>query len=570
MPRPSQGGFFVGALRLVLVGFLGLLSAASSAVAQQAPAESLHVGSEDVVAAGRLLGLEFDAAERDSMLGELEEALESYAALRELRIPNEMPPALQFNPLPPGFHPPPERNGLKLSPQTPVQVPADLEQLAFASVRDLGELLRRRKITSVQLTRMYLERLKSYGDTLECVVTLTEDLALAQARRADDEIARGRYRGPLHGIPYGAKDLLAVQGYPTTWGAMPYREQRIDEDATVVRKLEEAGAVLVAKLTLGALAWGDVWFGGMTRNPWNLEQGSSGSSAGSAAATAAALVPFAIGTETLGSIVSPSTRCGTTGLRPTFGRVSRAGAMALSWSMDKIGPICRSVDDCAIVFDAIRGSDGVDPTVIDAGFGYDAERDLHNLRLGYLAAAFDADYPNKESDAATLEALRQLGLQLVPIELPQLPVRAMTITLSAEAAAAFDELTRSNRDDLLVRQIKNAWPNVFRAARFIPAVEYIQANRARTQLIRAMPAIFDSVDVYVSPTYGGGNLTLTNLTGHPSVVLPNGFNDEGSPVSITFIGNLFDEATVLEVARAYQNATGFHRRQPPLFRVSGS
>jgi Asp-tRNA(Asn)/Glu-tRNA(Gln) amidotransferase A subunit family amidase len=337
----------------------------------------------------------------------------------------------------------------------------------------------------------------------------------------------------------------------------------IDETATVIRKLDEAGAVLVAKTTLGALAWGDVWYGGMTRNPWNTEEGSSGSSAGSASAPAAGLVPFAIGTETWGSIVSPSTVCGTTGLRPTFGRVSRAGAMALSWSMDKIGPICRSVEDCAIVFDAIRGADGIDASVLDGPFSYRPDVDLKDVRIGYVKELFDADYPNKERDAATLARLRELGATLQEVHLPERDFSPLACILTAEAAAAFDELTRSNRDDLLVRQIKNAWPNTFRAARFIPAVEYIQANRIRTELMQAMEAM--PVDVYLTPTFGGGNLLLTNLTGQPCVVLPNGFDEDGEPTSITFMGRLYGDATVLAVARAYQQATDFHSQHPARF-----
>jgi Asp-tRNA(Asn)/Glu-tRNA(Gln) amidotransferase A subunit family amidase len=416
------------------------------------------------------------------------------------------------------------------------------------------------------LTELYLNRLKKHGPTLECVVTLTEALAIEQAERADLEIAAGKYRGPLHGIPYGAKDLLAVRGYKTTWGAMPYKGQVIDEDATVIKKLEEAGAVLVAKLTLGALAWGDVWYGGMTRNPWDLEEGSSGSSAGSASATAAGLVAFAIGTETWGSIVSPSTRCGTTGLRPTYGRVSRTGAMALSWSMDKIGPICRTVEDCAIVFKAILGPDGVDQSVADLPFDYSATVDLRKLRVGYTKALFEEEYDNREADAATLEALERLGVDLIPIELPDYPVESLAFILSAEAAAAFDELTRSGKDDLLVRQIKNAWPNVFRSSRLIPAVEYIQANRIRYKVIQSMETTLENVDVYVAPSFGGDNLLLTNLTGHPCVVLPNGFDEDGAPVSISFIGRLFDEGTVLAVAKVYQDATDFHTTHPPMFR----
>jgi Asp-tRNA(Asn)/Glu-tRNA(Gln) amidotransferase A subunit family amidase len=369
----------------------------------------------------------------------------------------------------------------------------------------------------------------------------------------------------LHGIPYGAKDLLAVADYPTTWGAMPYREQVLNQNATVIKKLEDAGAVLVAKLSLGALAWGDVWFADTTRNPWNLEQGSSGSSAGSASAVAAGLVPFAIGSETWGSIVSPATRCGATGLRPTFGRVSRTGAMALSWSMDKLGPLCRTVEDCALVFDAIRGSDGLDLSVVDLPFNYDANVDLGSLRIGYLKEDFDNDSTFMEQNRAALQLLRDLGADLVEIKLPEQPVDPLGVILSAEAAAAFDELTRSNRDDLMVRQIKNAWPNVFRSSRFIPAVEYIQANRQRSILIEQMADLMQEIDVYIAPSFQGDNLLLTNLTGHPCVVLPSGFNDVGEPVSITFMGKLYDEGTVLAVAWKYQQAAGFLKKHPPLF-----
>jgi len=368
----------------------------------------------------------------------------------------------------------------------------------------------------------------------------------------------------LHGIPYGAKDLLAVAGYPTTWGARPYKDQVINETATVIRKLENAGAVLVAKLSLGALAWGDVWFKDTTRNPWDLSQGSSGSSAGSAAATSAGLVPFAIGSETLGSIVSPSTRCGTTGLRPTYGTVSRYGAMALSWSMDKLGPIARTVEDCAIVFNAIRGADEKDPMSIDAAFNYTPNIDLRTVRIGYLVDEFKRDTVRKKFNDAALARLRNMGVELIPITLPDLPIYPMSFILTAEAGAAFDELTRSNRDDLLVRQGRNAWPNVFRASRFIPAVEYIQANRLRYLWLQEMKKIFEKVDVYVAPPFGP-NLLLTNLTGHPAVVLPNGFDEKGHPVSITFIGNLFDEGRLLAVAKAYQDATDFHKKHPPLF-----
>ena len=387
---------------------------------------------------------------------------------------------------------------------------------------------------------MYLDRLKRHGPTLECTITLTEERALEQARRADEEIAAGRYRGPLHGIPWGIKDLLAVKGYPTTWGAEPYVDQVIDMDATVVRRLDEAGAVLVAKLTVGALAMGDVWFGGKTRNPWNLEQGSSGSSAGSAAATVAGLVGFSIGTETHGSIIPPSTRCGATGLRPTFGRVSRHGAMALSWTMDKIGPICRSVEDCALVFDAIHGADGLDPTVRDVPFVWDANIDVRNLRIGDLKSAFDEEPESEEGREwrrMDLRGARRAPLArrgAIPFELPKgLPVSALRLILHAECAAAFDDLTRSGRDRLM--EERSSWPNTFRQARFIPAVEYIQANRVRTLVMAALDEAMRDIDVFVTPSYAGDVLLMTNLTGQPAVVLPNGFRADGTPVSISFI-----------------------------------
>jgi Asp-tRNA(Asn)/Glu-tRNA(Gln) amidotransferase A subunit family amidase len=526
--------------------------------------ESEIITINHIKSAERVIGLEFNPTERDSLLDGVRDNLANYQALREWSLDNSVVPALQFNPIPVGARYDSIQSPLEFSPMQPVQRPADLEDIAFWSVRQLGELIRTRQVTSLELTTLYLERLKRYGSSLECVVTLTEELALEQARNADEEIAAGTYRGPLHGIPYGAKDLLTKKNYKTTWGAMPYKDQVIDSDAAVIKKLEDAGTVLVAKLTMGALAWGDVWFDGKTRNPWNLEEGSSGSSAGPGSATAAGLVGFSIGTETWGSIVSPSTRNGVTGLRPTYGRVSRTGAMALSWSMDKIGPMGRTVEDCALVFNAIYGPDGIDQTLVDLPFNYDHAVDFSNLAIGYLDAAFNEDYPNKEQDSLTLEILRTLGANLVPITLPEYLVENLAFILSAEAAAAFDDLTRSGDDDLLVRQIKNAWPNEFRMSRFIPAVEYIQANRVRYQLIQGMEAFMQTVDLYIAPSFGGDNLLRTNLTGHPCVVLPNGFNEEGSPVSISFIGRLFDEGTILAVANAYQRATAWHLQHPDL------
>lgn len=518
---------------------------------------------DDIASAEKLIGLRFNDAKRDSMLDGLMNNLKSYERLREIPLANSVMPALLFNPIPPGFSFDTRKSSFTPSPAPKVKRPANLEDVAFWSVRELGELIRTRQVTSEELTRMYLDRLKKYGPALQCVVTLTESLAVAQARRADRELKVGKYRGPLHGIPYGAKDLLATKGYKTTWGSVAYKDQVIDEDATVIKRLEAAGAVLVAKLTLGELAWGDVWFGGMTRNPWNYKQGSSGSSAGSASATAAGLVGFAIGSETWGSIVSPSTRCGTTGLRPTYGRISRKGAMALSWSMDKLGPICRTVEDCALVFQAIYGPDGQDPTVYNLPFRYDHKVDLRKLRIGYVKMDFDSARNNKENNDAVLAVLQKLGANLIPMELPKLPFTSLSFLLSAEAAAAFDDLTRSGRDSLLVRQIKNAWPNVFRTARFVPAVEYIQANRVRTLVIEEMQKILKDIDVYVVPSFSD-NLLLTNLTGHPCVVVPNGFNNEGSPTSITFVGKLFDEGTILAVAKSYQDATDWHKKHPTL------
>lgn len=527
-----------------------------------------QITDNNIQSAQKLFELDFSRSERDSLAPNLHEQLEAYEELRGVSLPNSVVPAMQFQVLPRGFTPATRQNPIDWNFPEEVAVPDNREKLAFYSVAELSVLIREQKITSVELTQIYLDRIKKHGDSLRCVVSLTEDWALERAALADEELSHGIYRGPLHGIPYGVKDLLATPVFKTTWGAMPYKDQVIDETATVVRKLDEAGAVMVAKLSMGALAWGDVWFEGTTRNPWNPEQGASGSSAGSASATAAGLVAFSIGTETLGSIVSPSTRCGLTGLRPTYGRVSRHGAMALSWSMDKIGPICRSAEDCALVFDVIRGVDPRDLSLTKAAFNYDPTIQLSELRIGYLAEEFETFGYNRAKDSATLAVLEELGAELIPISLPDdLPVSAMTTILSVEAATAFDVLTRTNQDDLLVRQIRNAWPNVFRAARFVPAVEYLMANRARTLLQENMHETMQQVDVLVCPTFGGNQLALTNLTGQPCVVVPNGATPGQDVNSITFLGNLFDEATILTVARAYQEATEWEELHPPLFNV---
>lgn len=525
---------------------------------------------EDIAAAEKVIGLTFTDAEREQMRETVADRATGLGKLRAVKLENAVAPPLYFDPrtaaqIAPQSDDPSQRVYPQSAPP-PVTRPANLEDVAFYPLTQLAELVRTRQVTSLELTEMYLARLKRYNEYLHCVVSFTEDLAYAQARRADAEIAAGHYRSPLHGIPWGAKDLLAVKGYPTTWGAEPYQKQVIDLDATVVQRLEAAGAVLIAKLTLGAIAYGDIWFGGTTRNPWNLEEGSSGSSAGSGSAVAAGLVGFAIGTETLGSIVSPSTRCGVTGLRPTFGRVSRHGAMALCWSMDKIGPMARSVEDCALIFNAIYGTDGLDASLIDAPYEWIPERDPHSLRVGYVARAFE---DGTENDRAVLDVLRGLGIDLIPIALPDDDLEPLGAILMSEAAAAFSELTLDNLDDTLTWQDKEAWPNGFRAARLIPAVEYIQANRVRTLLMQKMAVLMQTVDVFVSPPFGGGTLVLTNYTGHPAVVVPNGFNEKGSPTSVTFVGNLYREAETLTLAKAYQDATDFHRQYPPMQYAAG-
>ena len=559
-------GYFAG-LGLGSTLFPGVLWAKISAGAD--------ITVETIASAEEVAGITFDPAERELMLDGLKQQEQRIEALHKVVLLNSVSPAIVFDPLPPGkkitFEP---RRPMKRSRVAHRAVPAE-DELAFLPVTELSELVRRRRVTSVQLTQMYLARLKKYDPVLKCVISLTEDRALKQASAADAEIRAGKYRGPLHGIPWGAKDLLAVRGYKTTWGAGPFKDQVIDADATVVQRLDAAGAVLVAKLTLGELAQGDIWFGATTKNPWKVDQGSSGSSAGPASATAAGLVGFAIGSETLGSISSPSTRCGTTGLRPTFGRVPRTGAMALSWTMDKLGPICRSVEDCAIVLDAIYGPDGQDNSVIQAGYHWNAQLSPKKLRVGYVKSAFDtpltdpADpkrtmHATKPFDDAALDVFRRLGVNLIPVDLPDVPYDAMRIILTAEAAAAFDDLTRSNRDNELVQQGKFDWPNTFRTSRFIPAVDYVNANRLRSIAIQKWDYLMRTVDVIVTPT-GAANLSqlvATNLTGHPAVIVPNGFREDGTPVSITFLGGLFEEPKMLAVARAYQEATGFHLKHP--------
>jgi Asp-tRNA(Asn)/Glu-tRNA(Gln) amidotransferase A subunit family amidase len=574
---------------------------------------------EMIDAAAVLAGVgPFTAEQKKMMIDGLVDQNGSYKAIRKLKLPNSVAPAYVFQPLLPNApkHLVQELNPGGWSPDASVSSPSRIEDLAFATVNQLASLLHARKITSLALTQMYIDRLKRYDPKLHFVITLTEDRALAHAKAADVEIAAGKYRGPLHGIPWGAKDLLAVKGYPTTWGAGGFEHQSFDEDATVVKRLDEAGAVLIAKFTLGALAMGDKWFGGRTRNPWNPEQGSSGSSAGSASAVAAGCVAFAIGSETLGSISSPCTRCGATGLRPTFGAVPRTGAMALSWTMDKLGPIARSAEDCALVLKVIHGPDGQDASAHAMHFLYPPQENLHSLRVGYLKSDFDEPKPFKTQppptsetaeekkdrrkreaegkaaherrlydrryDLAALDKLRAMGVDLISLELPKLPYGAMVSLLGAEAAAAFDDLTLSGRDRLLTEQGVEDWPNSFRVSRFYPAVEYIQANRARTLACREVSALFEKVDIIVASS-GGMQLLATNLTGHPAAIVPNGLRGDdaprppkidtgdeddiggpGTPVSITFLAGLYDDARLAAFAQAYQQATGFNKLHPKL------
>lgn len=524
------------------------------ALAAEAAAQGT-VTAEMIQQAEWIAGVELKPEQRASAARGLTQALRGYKQLREVKLDNSVPPAVLFNPAPaqraPDHAEPEGRLGLE-SPERP-QRPASEDDLAFSPITTLAQLVRTRQISSRELTQLYLDRLRRYDPALKCVINFTEEYAIRAADQADREIDAARYRGPLHGIPWGAKDLIAWPGYKTTWGATPFKDQVIDTKATVAARLEEAGAVLVAKLALGALAQGDQWFGTMTRNPWNVHEGSSGSSAGSACATAAGLVGFGIGSETLGSIVSPCTRCGATGLRPTFGRVSRHGCMTLSWSLDKIGPICRSVEDCGIVFSAIHGFDGHDPTAVDRPFDWPLRRELRTLRVGYVESG------KSVNERDELRVLADLGVKLVPIKLPnKYPIGPLTVVLDAEASAVFDELTRQG-----ITQDLNTWPETFRQGQFIPAIEYLRANRIRTLVMREMEEVMSSVDLYVA----GRDLTIANLTGHPTVVVPNGLRSRGgveTPISLTFTGRLYGEAELLAVAAAYQKATGFHRARPNL------
>ncbi len=639
LPSPDRRRFLAvcsaaGLGQTLLPGAL-LALASSSAKAQpgDGPPAFGKITPAMIDAAAAIAGLTLADDVKAMMLEGLASQRDAVLEIRKLPLPNSVAPAFVFDPVPAGMVLDTAKKPLKISSAPHVvfeqtsSIEATTEALAFLSVRELAELIRTKRVSSAALTRMYLARLKRLDPQLHFVITLTEERALKQAAAADAEIAAGHYRGPLHGIPWGGKDLLAVKGYPTTWGAAGFESQTFDDDAEVVKRLDAAGAVLIAKLAMGALAQGDLWgyppeaqgagkAGARCRNPWNVKQGSSGSSAGSASATAAGCVGFAIGTETLGSISSPSTRCGTTGMRPSFGLVPRTGAMALSWTMDKIGPICRSVEDCALVLSAIYGQDGRDLSIQPAAFNWDAGYDWRGLRVGYLKSSFDAPTmpdlkaPTAGGDAemeaynrrlarmkgqmarasydlkyatAALEVFRdKMHVNLLSVEMPKFPFGSIVPVLEAEGAAAFDDLTRSGRDRLLSGQGAGDWPNQFRVARFYSAVDYINAMRARTLAIGLMNDLFKTVDIIVTPSQGA-QLTATNLTGQPAVIVPNGLRGPdapaspdqgdgalqnaggpGTPVSLTFLGGLYTEAKLAAFARAYQEATPFHKLHPTL------
>ena len=522
---------------------------------------------KDFVTGEKFLDLNFTEAEIDSMYFSVRSTVREIKKMHGYHLDNSVPMTLAHSPVLPGMHFNTIQKPVKWNFPV-INLPINKNELAFFSILQLASLIKNKKISSVELTHFFIDRLKKFGDSLQCVISLTEDIALQQAMQADKEIAAGKYRGPLHGIPYGLKDLFAVKGTKTTWGAAPYKEQTIDEDAYVYTKLKEAGAVLVAKFTLGALAQGDWWYGGRTRNPWNIKLGSSGSSAGSTSATVAGLVPFAIGTETLGSIVSPATTCGATGLRPTFGSISRSGAMTLSWSMDKAGPLTRSAEDAAVVFNYLHGTDGKDASAVNMPFNYTGKTDLSGIKIGYAKNYFGKrDTMGNELEA--LDAFRRAGATLIPVDFPDSGIYNFNMTgiiLSSEAAAAFDEFTRSDLDDKMTRQGRGDWPNSFRSSRFIPAVDYVNANRHRYLLMKKMDEFMSQFDVVICPTFAGSQLRITNLTGHPVVCIPTGFNKNQLPTSITLVGKLYGEATLLSVAKAYQQVTPWDEMHPAMFK----
>jgi Asp-tRNA(Asn)/Glu-tRNA(Gln) amidotransferase A subunit family amidase len=534
-------------------------------------AQDTSIQKKDLISASKLFDFSFTTKEIDTLYSDVIDNLANYKAMHRLPLANSVPLSMWQTPVVPGMHFNTVQKTIAWKLDNTVQLPTNKNDLAFYTLEQLASLIKNKKISSLALTQFFIDRIKKWGDTLQCVISIQEDIAYAEAKKADAELAQGKYRGLLHGIPYGLKDLFAVKGTKTTWGAAPYQNQIIEEDAFVYTKLRDAGAVLVAKFTLGALAMGDYWYGGRTKNPWNLNYGSSGSSAGSTSATVAGLVPFAIGTETWGSIVSPSTTCGATGLRPTFGSISRSGAMALSYSLDKVGPICRSAADAAIVFNYIHGTDGKDGSAVNMPFNYTPNKDIKKIKIGYAKNYFDKIKDTSRNEFKVLEEFKKLGVQLIPVNFPDSGVynfNIMDVVIGVECAAQFDEMTRMNIDDALTRQTKNDWPNSFRTARFVPAVEYINAQRHRYTLMQKVNEVMQQYDVIICPSRGDGNQSaITNLTGNPVVCVPTGFDKRSNlPTGISFVGNLYDEATILSIAQAYQKATNWDETHPTLFK----
>ncbi len=575
---------------MLAAGVAGAALAGGKALAQQDKAEKPSKPPELeepvtetlsprlVACAEKMIPIHYTDKERAQLLHGFENQLRAIATLRAQHFSHDLAPALTFDPRPPGKAFAKQKNRVRVSRPPAGQTAVSGGDLAYASLSELGHQLRKGHISSVALTKLYLKRIRRYGDALECFVTVTPELALAEAAEADAKLAKGEDLGPLHGIPYGIKDLFDTKGIRTTWGAMPYKDRVPDSDSRVVTRLRQAGAVLLGKTTCGAIAYGDIWFGGKTRNPWNTAEGSSGSSAGSASATAAGLVGFSIGTETLGSIVSPSNRCGATGLRPTFGRVSRAGAMALCWSLDKAGTICRHVEDTALVLGAINGYDAADASSIGMGFEYAPGLGQKDLLVGYDPAWF-AGKSGNEIDRHALKTLQGLGVQTRHVSLPELPYGVLFLSLVAEAAAAFEELTLSGRDDLLVWQADNAWPNSWRQIRFLSSVDYVQLDRLRRKVMGVMDKIMDEVDVLITPNFAANLLTITNYTGHPCLTLRAGFHDVPTrggdanadktphrvPQNISLIGRLFEEGKLCALGRRLEAALGVANERPPHF-----
>ena len=541
-----------------LTGSLFAAFAPFAALAQNSARTAYTI--DDVKGAEKLSGIVLTDDQRKQVLQALAGSRSGLDAIRKTGISNDIPPAFNF--VPHGKKPKAGyKNDVKPTPPKAFTKPTSAEDIAFLTVAELGVLIKNRNLKPSELTEIFLTRLKQYGPKLKNVITLTDELARKQALAADDEIAKGKYRGPLHGIPFGLKDLFAAKDYPTTWGAEPYKDQVIAYNSAVVEKLFAAGAILVAKTSLGALAYGDVWFGGLTLNPWNPKQGSSGSSAGSSAGTAAGLFAFSIGTETLGSIISPSTRCRVTGLRPTFGRVSRFGAMALSWTMDKVGPICKTAEDCAIVFSVIHGADPRDPMSVDYPFTYRSSIDLKSLKIGVLVpTSFVAsDDPAKDlGTAGTI--LKSLGATFIPVKISS-PINGVSEVLTIEASAAFDEITHDGRVDTMKGSL---WPPAFRASSMLTGVDYIQAMRARTTVMRKFEDELGSLDVIIANGSGGDVLVTTNLTGHPQLFIPMGLNDQARPIGISLIGRLYEEGTMLAIGNMLQQATSVYRKRPDL------